>query len=117
MKIDIKPLSINKAFQGRRFKTRDCKDFETEVLFLLKNYKKRHEGWVWINYGWHIKNFKLSDEANFIKVFQDCLVKAGIIEDDRFIKGHTSEKFQSEEEYITFKIRQCPDGDGSSHNL
>lgn len=105
MKIKVKPLSINKAFQGRRFKTRDCKNFESEVLFLLKNYKKKHEGWVWIDYIWGIKNFKMSDVDNLVKPFQDCLVSAGVIKDDRYVKGFTSEKFEAQEDYIAFRIQ------------
>lgn len=31
----IKPLSINKAFQGRRFKTPEYKTYETELLYSL----------------------------------------------------------------------------------
>ena len=36
MKIAIKPLSINKAFQGRRFKTKEYKAYEKEALLKLK---------------------------------------------------------------------------------
>ena len=36
MRINIKPLSINCAFQGRRFKTPKYKAYEAEVLLKLK---------------------------------------------------------------------------------
>jgi Holliday junction resolvase RusA-like endonuclease len=35
-KVNIKPLSINKAFQGKRFKTSECKVYEKDVMFQLK---------------------------------------------------------------------------------
>ena len=103
-KVSIKPLSVNKLWQGRRFKTKDYKSYSHAVLLLLKNYKEKHTGYVGIELEWHIKNFKLSDEANFLKAFLDLIVKAGIIEDDRFIKWHRSEKFFSKDQFITFRI-------------
>ena len=35
--IDIKPLSVNEAWQGKRFKTERYKSYEKEVLYKLKN--------------------------------------------------------------------------------
>jgi Holliday junction resolvase RusA-like endonuclease len=39
IKIDIAPLSVNKAWQGRRFKTPAYKQYEEEVLWLLPKIK------------------------------------------------------------------------------
>jgi Holliday junction resolvase RusA-like endonuclease len=36
LKIEIKPLSVNECFQGRRFKTPKYKAYEKEALLLLK---------------------------------------------------------------------------------
>lgn len=38
VRIDVKPLSINEAFQGRRFKTDKYHWYETEVLLLLPHF-------------------------------------------------------------------------------
>ena len=35
-KIDIKPLSVNDAWQGKRFKTREYTGYEKEMLLKLK---------------------------------------------------------------------------------
>ena len=35
MKVNIKPLSINQCFQGRRFKTPKYKQYEKELMILL----------------------------------------------------------------------------------
>lgn len=35
MRIEIKPLSVNRCWQGRRFKTKDYKAYETELLLKL----------------------------------------------------------------------------------
>ena len=35
IRIDIKPISANRAFQGRRFKTKEYKDYESKLMLLL----------------------------------------------------------------------------------
>lgn len=35
IKLNIKPLSVNKAFQGRRFKTNAYKEYEANMLSML----------------------------------------------------------------------------------
>lgn len=37
MRVNIKPLSINEAFQGRRFKSQKYKQYEKKLLLLLEN--------------------------------------------------------------------------------
>lgn len=104
-----KPLSVNRLWQGRRFRTKEYKKYSEDVLFLLSMYDKKHTGWVGVELEWYIKNYKMSDEANFLKAFLDLLVKSGIIEDDRFIKWHRSEKFKSKKEFIRFRIVELPE--------
>ncbi len=86
IKIPISPLSVNKAWQGRRFKTKEYKDYEKNVLCLLPR-ERPLEGELFVRYVFYIKNYKMSDIDNFIKPLQDILVKGKIIEDDRFIKS------------------------------
>ena len=40
MKIKIKPLSVNKAWQGKRFKTREYKSYEELLLYLFPTLRK-----------------------------------------------------------------------------
>ena len=82
--VPIKPLTVNKAFHGRHKKTNECKAFEWDLWRLLKN-KKQIKGMVEIEYKFYLKNHKLPDYDNMIKVMQDILVKRGYIEDDRKI--------------------------------
>lgn len=35
IRIDLKPLSVNKAWKGQRFKTDEYKQYERDALFLL----------------------------------------------------------------------------------
>ena len=37
MKINIKPLSINKAWQGKRYRSKDYKNYQEAMELLLKN--------------------------------------------------------------------------------
>jgi len=104
IKIQTHPLSVNKVWQGRRFKTKCYKDYEEELLYKIKG--KKVEGFVEIDYKFYIKYFKTSDVGNFEKPLSDIIVKAGLIDDDRFIKKITMEKFKSDEEYIEIIINK-----------
>ena len=72
-KIKIKPLSVNQAFRGRRFKTMDYVAFEKELLWQLPKLKIP-EGDLTLNLEVGLSN-KNSDLDNVIKQFLDCLTK------------------------------------------
>jgi Holliday junction resolvase RusA-like endonuclease len=111
-KLNVKPLSINKAFQGRRFKTPEYKNYEEECLLLINSLKKSFKekkisGLIVITYDFYLKNFNLSDVGNMEKLLSDIVVKAGLIDDDRFVKRFILEKYQvdkTEDECIVVKI-------------
>lgn len=76
MKIDIKPLSVNEAWQGKRYKTPKYNAYITHVLMLLPNScgmqfdsKKLSLNLV---FGFSSKN---ADIDNPVKCFVDCLQK------------------------------------------
>ena len=74
--INIKPLSVNQCWQGRRFKTKIYEKYEKQVLELLKTYKIKLDKTK--KYGINITFFvtnKLSDVDNFVKPFLDILQK------------------------------------------
>lgn len=102
--IPIKPISINQAFKGRRYKTDKCKKFEWDLWQLLKN-KPMLKGTVEIEYHFYLKNHKLADYDNMIKVLQDILVKKGYIEDDRKIYHAEQYKIPSKDDGINIIIR------------
>lgn len=104
--VHAKPLSNNRMWQGRRFKTPDYTAYEQEVAFLLPRDVAAHrvEGLVEVHYRFFIKNHKLSDCDNMIKPLQDILVKRGFIEDDRHIYRFTAEKVPSETPRIEVEI-------------
>lgn len=102
--IDIKPLSVNEAWQGRRFKTQKYKDFEREIEWLLPRNIKPIEGKIEIRYWWYMKNHKMADWDNPIKTLQDVLKKNGIIIEDRFIYKGTGEKIPSDRDFVEVEI-------------
>src|SRR3990167_1961409 len=77
-----KPLSVNKVWQGRRFKTREYLDYEKEILYLLP-HQKTMSGDVKVSIDFYLKSVKRSDVDNFVKPLLDILVKKKYIEDDR----------------------------------
>jgi Holliday junction resolvase RusA-like endonuclease len=104
MIIKLKPLSINSAYQGRRFKNKAHKDYEQELLWLLKGQKKV-KGFYSISFLFHVKNFAMTDISNLVKVTEDCIVKAGLVEDDRKCIEMHLKKIRSKEDYFSFMIK------------
>ena len=75
MKINLKPLSVNKAWQGRRFKTQEYQKYEKLVKSLIPQLAlkpDKHYFFRLIAY----QSSSLCDWDNPIKPFQDALVKA-----------------------------------------
>ena len=104
MKIEIKPLSVNKCWQGKRFKTPDYKRFEKEVLLLLPNNFKVPLGRLSISFKWGFSS-SLSDWDNPIKPFQDILQKKYNFDDKRVFKAVVEKEIVKKgKEYIEFNI-------------
>jgi len=74
IKINIKPLSINSAFQGRRFRTPLYNKYINEMLNILPELKitKTDNFFLFVEFGY---SSKLSDIDNGLKPLIDCLVK------------------------------------------
>lgn len=102
MLIPIKPISINKAYRGKRFKSKDYIQFEKDCSWWMKG--KKISGEVEIHYKFFVKNFARTDVDNCIKPTQDLLVKYGLIDDDCHIKKLVAEKFKSDEEKMEIEI-------------
>jgi len=102
--IPIKPLSINAAFRGRRFKTPECTAFENTVFQMLP--ARRVEGAYYkFKYILFLTTFNLSDIDNAIKILQDTIVKRGIITDDRRIVETIVLKYKSDFDFIMIEIQ------------
>jgi Holliday junction resolvase RusA-like endonuclease len=110
MKILLKPISINEAFQGRRFKNQKHKDFEEQMLLALRGNIQKFDGDYSMHLKFYLKNATRCDLSNYIKVTEDCIVKSGIVKDDRFCWRMVVEKFKSKEDYIEFEVKQLNKG-------
>ena len=105
VEIPIKPISVNQAFQGRRFNTPEKKAFEQQVDLLLPP-KEMIKGKISIHYKFYLKNHSRIDYDNCLKVVQDCLVTKGYFEDDRKIYKALIEKIESKEDKIVIEIKE-----------
>ena len=104
-KIQIKPMSINAAFKGRKFRTKEYDIFIIKCLRLLpKEIEIPDKGNIKLAVEFGFSN-KASDIDNCLKTFIDCLVKKYKV-DDRFIyELHVFKAIvKKDEEYIKFKI-------------
>ena len=110
--LKIKPLSINMAFQGRRFKTAESRRYDNSMSLILPN-KKEPGPFYSIQYDFYLKNFLSTDYDNLIKQTQDCIVRKGIISDDRRIIKAIINKYMSDEDGIAVEIESFSDCDGT----
>jgi Holliday junction resolvase RusA-like endonuclease len=74
IKLNIKPLSINAAFQGKRFKTPLYKSYETKMLLMLPKNIGKIPDQIEVNITFGFSN-KASDIDNCVKLFLDLLQK------------------------------------------
>lgn len=105
-KLDIKALSVNGAWQGKRYKSKGYKQYTEDVakLLMVAKVKPVQEGRLQVTYRFYMKNHKTADNDNPIKPLQDILVSCGVIKDDRFIYRTIAEKIPSKVDYITVEI-------------
>lgn len=103
--VPLEPFSVNKAFQGRRFKTKDCKHWEACFQQMLPR-KGMVKGKVSVCYRFFLKNHAMVDYDNLIKIMQDNIVKARYIEDDRKIYKAVVEKIPCRYNKIEIEINE-----------
>lgn len=103
IRINIKPLSVNEAFKGRRFKTKEHKQWSLSVKMMLPKMVLPLPPYeIHLNFGFSSNS---SDWDNCIKQcqdsiadkykFNDRLIKRGIVDTEIVKKG---------KEYFEFKI-------------
>lgn len=73
VKVEIKGLTVNQCWQGKRFKTPEYKAFEKHLLLLLPKIVVP-PGKLKVIYEFGVSNMQ-SDYDNLIKPFQDVLQK------------------------------------------
>ena len=104
-KIKIKPLSVNKCWRGRRFKTPDYKVYEKELLLSLKAKKFDFDKIsLYVRYGFSSAN---ADLDNPQKPFQDILSKKFKFNDCKIYRLILErEQVKKGNEYIYFELKE-----------
>ena len=103
IKIDIKPLSVNKCWKGRRFKTDYYKSYERDLMLMLPNTQIPH-GKLYIEVTFGFSN-KTSDIDNPLKPFLDILQKKYKFNDKDIYKLLVHKEIVKKgEEFIHFTI-------------
>jgi len=96
--LNIKPLSVNKAWQGKRFKTPEYKKYEIQVLRLLPDIEIKEFKRLKITYGF---SNMMSDIDNPTKLVLDLLQKKYNVNDrDLIYLVLHKEKTKKGEEFI-----------------
>ena len=102
MRIEIKPISVNKVWQGKRFKTPAYKAYETELLYKLP-YKAIQGGLLAISLEFGMS--RLSDIDNPVKPLLDVLQKKyGFNDRDIYSLNIIKKDVKKGHEYIEFNI-------------
>jgi Holliday junction resolvase RusA-like endonuclease len=105
-KILIKPLSVNQAWMGRKFKTKFYKDYEIELSSKLPKLKidKTKKLTLDLIVGYSNSN---SDIDNFLKPFIDILQKKYLFNDRNIYKLNiVKEIVKKGDEFIEFEINE-----------
>lgn len=104
LKIEIKPLSVNQAWKGRRFKTPEYRKYE-KAVFLTLPKMEIPQGKLSVVYEFGFSN-KLADWDNPIKPFQDILQKKYGFNDSRIVSATVIKTVVKKgQEYISFDIK------------
>lgn len=107
-RVEIKPLSVNECWQGKRFKTKTYTNYEKEMMLLLRPHDfEQSKDPLEISLTVGVSNVA-SDVDNVVKPFLDILQKKYnfndkyvfrlIVEKNLVVKGA---------EFIEFHIKKC----------
>ena len=105
IRVDIKPLSVNKCWQGKRFKTPEYKMYEKSCLMMLPKIKLPEPPYM-ITYVFGLSNL-LSDFDNPVKPITDILQKKyGFNDRDIYEASIKKVKVEKGKEFFSFKIEK-----------
>lgn len=113
IKLDLPPLSVNKAFQGRRYRTPEYRSWGDAAKWLLSQLKPAPmplNRKVGLRVVWHLRNAARCDVDNPLKALCDALVRSGILKDDRLVWKIEAEKVQDKDNFIEFDLFTLSDG-------
>ena len=105
MKVNIKPLTVNQCWRGRRFKTDKYEAYELIVKNLLPNIELP-KGHLHLDIVFGVSS-KLADIDNPLKPFIDILQKKYLFNDRDIFKLTVEKEFVNKgKEFIDFEIKE-----------
>lgn len=108
-KIDLRPLSVNEAWQGRRFKTKAYKEYEKNLLSLLPQMKAIEKPYSVIIYFYF--GSPMRDIDNPVKLILDVMQKKWKWLNDRDIIQIKLKKFSTDKgnDHFYYRIESFND--------
>jgi len=101
--LPIKPLSVNEAYKGRKFRTPALRKYQRDVCLLLKDLEIP-DGPLELHLEFGLSSMG-GDTTNPIKVFEDCLQMRYGFNDNRVYRIIAEKrKVAKGAEYIRFEI-------------
>jgi len=105
--LNVKPMTVNQAYRGRRFKTKLYKDYEKECMARMSPMEIP-DGNLWITIAIGVSN-RGFDADNAVKPFMDILQKKYGFNDNRVYVLHVlKEIVKKGDEFIEFYIKDIP---------
>jgi hypothetical protein len=103
IRIPIKPLSVNRSYQGRRFATPELKAYKETLSYLLPRLTIP-KGKLTVRYEFGVSS-KASDGDNLIKSFQDTICEKYGFNDREIYRWGVEKKIVPKgKEYAAFEI-------------
>ena len=106
MKVNIKPLSVNDAWKGRRYRTDKYKAYKEELMLKLKPMEiPKGELQLSVQFGFSSRG---SDNDNPLKPFQDVISEYYGFNDNRIYETLILKRIVPKgQEFISFQIYEC----------
>lgn len=106
MRINIKPLSVNEAYTGKRYKTPEYRAYEKHLLLLLRPLKIDSKAKLALFVEFGVSNGG-SDGDNPLKPFIDVIQKKHAFNDNRIYRYYIQKVVVNKgEEYIDYLLEE-----------
>jgi len=103
VRIDIKPLSVNDAYRGRRFATAELKQYKKDLGVLLPRIIVP-DGKLSVCYHFGVSS-KNSDGDNCVKALQDCIAEQYGFNDKRIYEWYIKKiDVEKGKEFVEFEL-------------
>jgi Holliday junction resolvase RusA-like endonuclease len=102
--VAIKPLTVNRAYQGRRFRTPELLAYQRELSYLLPKIEVPR-GKLAVRYVFGVSSSN-SDGDNLIKAFQDALAEQYGFNDRDICHWEVEKRIVPKgQEFVEFELR------------